>query len=101
MPRLSGFSAQVSLGDECSQLVLISPARPSSTLMVPLAFHYPPCLQELMTVLYGYGALRRCPLRPLMRAVLQLLQTRWRWLGSRGAAKVLVATSGGERESGV
>jgi hypothetical protein len=93
MPRLGGFSAQVNLGDECSQPGLISPVGPSSTLMVPLAFHYPLCLQELVTVLYGYGALRRRPPRPLMRAVLLLLQTRWRWLGSRGAANVLVATA--------
>jgi hypothetical protein len=84
MPRLSGFSAQVSLGDECSQPVLVSLAGPSSTLRVPLAFHYPRCLQELVTVLYGYGALRRRPPRPLMRAVLQLLQTCWRWLSLSG-----------------
>ncbi|GAX74120.1 hypothetical protein CEUSTIGMA_g1569.t1 [Chlamydomonas eustigma] len=48
-------------------------------------------VQEMVTILYGYGALRRRPPRLLLRNLLQLTQTRWKHLGTRGAANVLVA----------
>ena len=42
-------------------------------------------------MLNGYGALRRRPPRLLLRNLLQLMRTRWRHLGPRGATNVLVA----------
>ena len=48
-------------------------------------------LQEMVTVLYGYGSLRHRLPRLLFRSLLQLICTRWRHLGPRGAANALVA----------
>ncbi len=45
----------------------------------------------MVTVVYGYGALRRRPPRLLLRSLLQLVRTRWQHLGPRGAANMLVA----------
>ena len=42
-------------------------------------------------MLYGYGALRRRPPRLFVRSLLQLMRTRWKYLGPRGATNALVA----------